>query len=322
MKTSFGLSLVASALLIFGLSQAAAQAPHVTPPPLVPCEDAAEGMPCVEIVTDVSEIVGVWRRFYQGATDMAYQEFRPDGTFSIVQSLPSDERVSGTVTFDGAVAAFAANPDGPAPPACIEPGLYELRLIRIGDQSVALSYSLLNEDGCALRVADFSMPMIAYTGSGDELVMDPDVPALAQPLVPCPEETAGAYPCDVVATGADEIAGIWRQYITRPDLQAPDGMGYQRIRADGSVTLADTPEHTAAPHGNYPYSTLTFDGREALMAVDAPGVPPMCQIATYRFHAYRYGTQDVALLSVPIEDDCLPRLQDLSLPLIWVAGTD
>jgi hypothetical protein len=304
------------------LSFAAAQAPHSSPPPLVPCEDATEGTPCVEIVTDVSEIVGVWRRFYGGATDMAYQEFRPDGTFSIVQSLPSDERVSGTVTFDGDVAAFAANPDGPAPPACIEPGLYELRLIRVGDQPIALSYSLMNEDQCALRVADFSMPMIFYTGSGEELAVDPDVPAIAQPLVPCPEGAAEAYPCDIVATGADEVAGIWRQYITRPDLQAPDGMGYQRIRSDGSVTLADTPEHTAAPYGNYPTSTLTFEGGEALMAVGAPGVPPMCQIATYRFHLYRHGTQNVALLLAPIEDACLPRLQDLSLPLIWVAGAD
>jgi hypothetical protein len=322
MNRSFGLSFVVAALLSFVLSHASAQAPVGSPPPLVPCEDAAEGVPCVAIVTEMSEIAGVWRRFYQGANEMAFSEFRVDGTFSIVQSLPSDGRVSGTVRFEGGVAAFTANPDGPAPPACKEPGMYELRLIRVGDQNVALSFSLMNDDGCVLRVTDFSVPMIAYAGTGEELAMDPDVAARAQPLVPCPEEGADAYPCDVIVTGPADAAGIWKQYVGRPDLQAPNGMGYLRINHDGSFTMADVPEHTVTVFRNYPYGTYAFEGGEVRLSVDAPDVPPICQTALQRMHVYRLGAQPVALLSVAIEDACPPRLQNASLPFIWAAGVE
>ena len=69
-------------------------------------------------------------------------------------------------------------------------------------------------------------------------------------------------------------------------------------------------------------TTYAFDGNEVRLTVDAPNVPPTCQRATLRFHVYRYGTQPVALLGVLLDDDCPPRLQDMSLPFIWVAGAD
>jgi hypothetical protein len=317
-----GRSLTVALVLGLALPYAVAQTAQASPPPLVPCEDAAAGVPCVDIVTEVGDIVGMWRRYYQGASDMAYTEFRADGTLSIVQELPGDDRVSGTVSFADGVAAFAANPDGPAPPACIEPGLYELRLIRVGEQPVALTFRLLNEDACVPRVGDFSMPMIAYGGSGEELAMDPDVAAVAQPLVPCPEAGDEAYPCAVVVSRAEDAVGIWKQYLGRPDLMAPEGMAYQRINPDGSFVIADAPEHTAAPFGNYPYGTFAFDGGEVRLTVDAPGVPEMCRTATQRWHVYRFGAQPVALLGTPIQDECPPRLQDMGLPFIWVAGAD
>lgn len=310
------------ALLFLVLSYAVAQAPPSSLPPLVPCGDAAEGMPCVDIVTEMEDIVGVWRRYYMGASAMAFTEFRQDGTLSIVQELPGDARVSGIVSFDGGVAAFVANPDGPAAPECKAPGLYELRLIRLDGQPVALSFKLMNEDPCMPRVGDFSMPMIYYGGSGEELAMDPDVGALAQPLVPCPEDVDEAYPCDVFVTRAEDAAGIWRQYVGRPDLMAPGGMGYQRINPDGSFVIADTPESTAAPFGNYPFGSFAFEGGEVRVRVDAPGIPPMCETAIHRFHVYRFGAQNVALLAVPIEDECAPRLRDMGRPIIWVADVD
>ncbi len=309
-------------LLGFVLSYAAAQAATANLPPLVPCEDAAEGMPCVVVVTEMDAIAGVWRRYYMGATDMAFTEFREDGTFAIVQSLPGDARISGTVRFEDGVAAFAANPDGPAPPACVAPGMYELRLIRVGDRPVVLTFSLANEDQCAPRVGDFSRPMVFYGGTGAELAMDPDVAALAQPLVPCPDEVDEAYPCDVVVTHAEQAAGIWKQYMGRPDLMAPGGMAYQRINPDGSIVLAGTPENTVAPSGSFPFGTLTFEGGEVHLSVDAPNVPPSCQTAVSRYHLYRYGDQPVALLMAPIEDTCEPRLRDTRTPFIWVAGLD
>jgi hypothetical protein len=312
-------------ILLLGLviSYAAAQAPQSSPAPLVPCEEAAEGAPCVTIVTELSEVVGTWRRYYQGANAMGYSEFRSDGTVTIGPDLQAGLQATATISIDDGVAAIAANPGGPAPPECVTPGRYEMRLIRVGDQPVALTFSLMAEDDpCAFRVGDFSMPMIYYGGSGAELVMDPNVAARAQPLVPCPDEVGEPYPCSVVATRAEDAAGIWKQYVTRPDLQAPGGMGYQRIDRDGRFFLADAPEHTVMPFGNYPYGTYAFDGNEVRLTVEAAGVPPMCQTATGRMHVLRYGAQPVALLMAPIADECPPRLHDMRLPFIWVAGTD
>jgi hypothetical protein len=273
-------------------------------------------------VTELSEVVGTWRRYYQGANAMGYSEFRSDGTVTIGPDLQAGLRATATISIDDGVAAIAANPGGPAPPECVTPGLYELRLIRLGDRPVALSFHLMAEsDPCAFRVGDFSMPMIHYEGSGAELAMDPDVAAIAQPLVPCPEDGDEAFPCAVVATRAEDAAGIWKHYAGRPDLQAPGGMAYQRIRPDGSFAMADTPQNTAHRFGRYPFGTLAFEGGEVQLTVGGD-VPPGCETATHRYHVYRYGTQPVALLIAPIEDACAPRLRDMRQPFIWVADAD
>lgn len=309
-------------LLGLVISYAAAQAPQASPPPLVPCEEAAEGVPCVIVVTELSEVVGTWRRYYQGANAMGFSEFRSDGTVTIGPDLQAGLQATATMSIENGVASIAANPGGPAPPECVTPGEYELRLIRLGDRPVALTFSLMAEDDpCVFRVGDFSMPMIYYGGSGAELAMEPDVAAVAQPLVPCPDEVDEPYPCSVVATRAEDAAGIWKQYLGNPAMQAPGGMAYQRIRPDGSIVLADTPENTATRFGNYPFATVVFEGDEARLTVGAD-VPPACQTAIQRYHVYRYGAQPVALLIAPIHDECPPRLQDTGLPFIWVAGAD
>lgn len=140
------------------------------------------------------------------------------------------------------------------------------------------------------------------------------------PLVPC-DVGAPAVPCVVLASEPADIAGIWRQLVTRPDLQAPGGMGYQRINRDGSFVLADTIENTAAPYGAYPFGHYVFEDGIAVLTVAAEGVPPMCQRATVAFYVYRIGHQNVALLMVPIEDDCPPRLGDIRLPFVWVGAS-
>jgi hypothetical protein len=311
-------------ILLLGLviSYAAAQGPQATPPPLVPCDDAADGMPCVEIVTEVGDIVGTWRRYYQGGAAMGFTEFRSDGTLTIAPDLQAEMHNTGTISFDGGVASIAASPGGPAPPECIAPGRYELRLFRVDDRPVLLSFRAMEEgDACGFRVGDFSMPMIAYDGSGEELQMDPDVEARAQPLVPCPDEVDEPYPCAVVATRAEDAAGIWKHYAGRPDLQAPGGMAYQRIRSDGSFAMADTPQNTANRFGRYPFGTLAFEGGEVQLTVGGE-VPPGCETATHRYHVYRHGTQPVALFIVPLEDECAPRLRDMGQPFIWVADAN
>lgn len=77
-----------------------------------------------------------------------------------------------------------------------------------------------------------------------------------------------------------------------------------------------------APFGNYPFGSFTFEGGEVRVRVDAPGIPPTCETATHRFHVYRFGAQNVALLAALIEDECASRRQDMGRPIIWVADVD
>jgi hypothetical protein len=199
--------------------------------------------------------------------------------------------------------------------------LYELRLIRFGEHPVALSFSRLSEDRCVPR-ANLMRPMVFYGGSGEELAMVRNQLELPQPLVPCPEQVDEPYPCDLVVTRAEDAAGIWKQYLSGPDLLAPDGMGYQRIDPDGRFIIVDTPGNTVATVGDYPYGTYAFRNRQVWLTVDAPDVPESCKTGVQRFHVYRYGAQPVALFVVPLLDHCMPRLQDMRLPFIWVATAD
>jgi hypothetical protein len=247
---------------------------------------------------------------------MAYTQYLENGIFTITHSPAGEPYVTGRITFEDGLAAISANPDSPAPPPCIAPGYYQLRLIRLGEQPIALSHVLVGEDGCPMRVGDLSRPMVYYEGE-DDLEHDPGVAALEQPLVPCEGDVA--RPCDVIATQPEDAVGIWKHYAGRPDLNAPDGMGYQQINRDGSFVMADAPEKTTAPFANWPYGSYAFEGGLAHLTVEADGTPPMCQTATQRFHVYRYGEQPVALLIAPVEDGCPPRLEDTRVPFIWVA---
>jgi hypothetical protein len=319
--TAFGRRIAIALVLGLVFSIAAAQAQRMSPPPLVPCDAAAEGMPCVEIVTEVGAIVGTWRRYISDATTMGYTVYREDGTLSVLSILPGDGRPTGTIRFDGGVAAIAAMPDVPLPPECVTPGMYELRLIRFGEHPVALTFSRLSEDRCVAR-ANLMRPMVFYGGSGEELAMVRNQLELPQPLVPCPEQVDEPYPCDLVVIRAEDAAGIWKQYLSGPDLLAPDGMGYQRIDPDGRFIIVDTPGNTVATVGDYPYGTYAFRNRQVWLTVDAPDVPESCKTGVQRFHVYRYGAQPVALFVVPLLDHCMPRLQDVRLPFIWVATAD
>jgi hypothetical protein len=136
------------------------------------------------------------------------------------------------------------------------------------------------------------------------------------PLVPC--EPGASGPCVQVATSPVDLVGVWKQFVGRPDLQAPGGMGFIRYRADGSFSLADTVEHTAEPYAAYPRGRVTFDGEVMTMVVDGD-VPPECKEATFVVHVIRNGDQPVALHYQAVEDACMPRSADLAVPVIWVA---
>lgn len=137
------------------------------------------------------------------------------------------------------------------------------------------------------------------------------------PLVPCEGENTA---CVTLATQPQDIVGIWKQYLGNPMLNAPGGMGFIRYNADGTYVLADTPENTAGPYQTYPRGTFALENGVITIEVEGEMVPPECRTARYELRVFRYGDQPVALHYAPVEDACVGRLQDLSTPLVWVAG--
>jgi len=136
-------------------------------------------------------------------------------------------------------------------------------------------------------------------------------------LVPCGDGVTG--PCDLIVTSAEDIVGVWKQYLGSPRFNIPDGMAYIRYNGDGTYVIADTIEHTAQPYGIFPSGTYSFDGGEFIIG-PAVGAPPPCDIASrYQLRVLKYGDEPVALRYVPINETCPGRLQDLSQALIWIA---
>jgi hypothetical protein len=136
-------------------------------------------------------------------------------------------------------------------------------------------------------------------------------------LVPCTADTTG--PCDIIATSAEDIVGIWKQYLGNPRFNAPDGMAYVRYNADGTYVLADTVENTAQTYEPYPSGSYEFDelGFTISPAVAAPAT---CDTAPhYQVRVLKYGDQPVALRYIPLEETCAGRLQDFVQALVWVA---
>jgi hypothetical protein len=306
----------------FAVAQEAPPAgPPVGRPPLVACVEG-ETIPCVELVDEISDIVGVWRRYFESATSMAYYVIDEDGIVSISVSPELGSAViSAVFQLEGGLASIAASEDSPAPQSCKTPGIYEIRLIRLGEQPVALTFLQVGEDNCSARVGDLSQPMLYYTGA--ELTPPPaDAEPIALPLIPCPDEDGAeeaVYPCDIIATSPEDVAGVWKQYVGNPAFGAVGGMGYVRYSDDGSFLLADSVENTAAPSETFPFGTFETDGPALTFTVESQ-VPPECRTATYFMRVIRVGDQPVAMVPFAVSDDCVRRRDgDLAEALIWVA---
>src|ERR1041384_8155757 len=84
-------------------------------------------------------------------------------------------------------------------------------------------------------------------------------PEMAYSLVPC--EADVTIPCDVIATKAEDIVGVWKQYLLAPFFNAPGGMAYISFNADGTFDLADSIENSAKPDTSYASGTFKFDGQ-------------------------------------------------------------
>ena len=135
-------------------------------------------------------------------------------------------------------------------------------------------------------------------------------------LVPCAEGVTS--PCDLIATKAEDIAGVWKQYLGGPRFNAPSGMAYIRYNADGTYIIADSIANSAQPYGSYPSGTFQFEGSHFI--IDPVVGSPCAGPGIFQLRVLQYGDAPVALRYVTISDPCTGRAQDLSQALMWVSG--
>ncbi len=291
--------------------------PTANRPPLVDCVEG-ETIPCSVIVDEVSDIAGVWRGYIEAGSAMGFIVINNDGSFGTTRDPQAEPTLNGSITFTDGLAFVTANDDGSTPAECVTTGVYIMRLIRLGEQPLALTRRPQKQDNCAERAADFSEPMLSYSGSGQELPMlDEDVNPLAQALVPCPPDTvdaATAYPCDVVATQPSDIAGVWNFYLVPP----LTGSAFIRYSTDNRWLVANTAANTAAPSSSFGVGMFEFDQAQA--TIHEPGDSAECIRADYYLHVIRWGNQPVALSYSPIKDDCDVRRSAWTDPMLWISG--
>jgi len=133
------------------------------------CGDGVTG-PCDMIATSPKDIAGVWKQFLQGPFfnapgEVAYIRFNTDGTFVVADSIedtakPFKNYPSGTFKFDGQKwSTPVVLNDGVAAPCVLETDAYQARVLKVGDQPVALHFTFIS-DGCAGRISDYSQPLI------------------------------------------------------------------------------------------------------------------------------------------------------------------
>ena len=287
--------------------------PITVRPPMVDC--TGETIACSVSVSRTGEISGIWRGYIDAGSAMGFIVIDKDGNFGTTLDPQTKPTPSGRITFTDGLAYVASKDTGSTPAECVTPGVYVMRLIRLGDQPLALTRRPLVKDDCAERAADFSEPMLSYSGSGQELpALKDDVNALAQPLVPCPTETVDAltaYPCDVVATQITDIAGIWVQYVVPP----LTGTAYFRYLEDGHWVFALSPEATAEVSTSYDDGTIKFEDALATIT-ETGGCPP----AEYYLRVIQFGQQPVALSYTALNDVCAVRLNAWTDPMLWIKG--
>jgi hypothetical protein len=160
---------VIAVLLVLFAVQVFAQEPAFPPPTraLVPCEpDMTEPIPCDMIVTQAEDILGVWAVYFNG--EPAYIRFNADGTFwtsgdaDIDMEDPDYPAADYTIDETGVfTTSFLPVPEIPGYEGredCIS-GRYLARVIKMGDQPIALNISVLG-DCFDPRRTDYAYAMV------------------------------------------------------------------------------------------------------------------------------------------------------------------
>ncbi len=166
-----------AALLVWGASSVT-QAQDAPPPvvqsdlaPLVACPDAGAASdstsPCVTIATTPADMAGIWKTYvlanpaFKSSDGMGYIRFSTDGAFFIADSPEDTQAVHENFpygTFMMADGQLTFNVTGSPIPGC-ETGVWQVRIIQLGSQKVALSFIPV-DDQCAPRKANLSQPAL------------------------------------------------------------------------------------------------------------------------------------------------------------------
>lgn len=166
-------SIAGVGLVLFGLgaSFGQAQAPAARPP-LVACE-AGKDVPCIVLATKIADIAGIWKQYLGNPAlaapgRMGYIRYSADGSF-VIADTPENTRApfknwpSGTVSFDGPRMTLTVKGEVSLPEC--RTGVYEVRVIRLGDRPVGLQYTVV-DDKCVGRQADLDL-VLPYAGPAD-----------------------------------------------------------------------------------------------------------------------------------------------------------
>ena len=160
--------LLIACLLLTSLSFAQTQAPK---PPLVTC-DPGKNAPCVVLANKTSDMAGIWKQYQSNPAfaplgGMGYIRYNADGTFALADTPENTAGVyktfpHGTFSFEGNRMTLNVQGVPPNMPECAR-GVFEVRVIRLGDQPVGMSFTPL-EDTCKPRLSDTAQVQV-YVGS-------------------------------------------------------------------------------------------------------------------------------------------------------------
>jgi len=159
--------LLLGSLLLVGFSSAQALAPK---PPLVACT-AGKAAPCVVLATQTADMAGIWKQYQSNPAfaplgGMGFIRYNADGTFALADApentaAPYKTFPHGTFSFEGTRMTLNVQGVPPNMPECAR-GIFEVRVLRLGEQLVGMSFTPV-EETCKARLADTAQVQL-YVG--------------------------------------------------------------------------------------------------------------------------------------------------------------
>jgi hypothetical protein len=154
---------------------------------------------------------------------------------------------------------------------------------------------------------------LAQDATTPEPTAEAALPAIpTHPLMPCPADVTAATVCDMIATKAEDMLGVWSVYFNGEP-------AFLRFNADGTWVTGNTAESTsAASVEGYPAGTSSFDADGVWTTLYTP--LPNCQSGRYLVRVIMVGGKPVALNLALIEDCFAPRQSDYGYTMLRVGA--